>query len=523
MVFTDRSFLGFFEELRTRLRLSSLRPEQVNGLTPAMTHAVSMLWMLAASGRLDRREVKILPSMLRGGDLTLLHAVNYVQSRSLDIFLSESPALLAEREKYFIFTNLFDLISNDAKEDSHETRLLSKVMDAYDVSSSEFSMFEKVLDIKKNHLVLGHFDGAALSLSDLTPHMVFGVSMLLTMVVSGKIEPGHADVFQHALQAYPGLQAHAVRYLKACALDDFLAHATDVITHEQKLFIFTNIIQLALHNGVLLTEKKKLLSQFRQTWNIHDELHHLCFHALAIKSVQPFTDDLRHQLPAHLLAVREKHHTLLTPPHSIKMTMAEEGIHWDREIRQGCAGGEVTQLVNHQVQIPKDGSGTSRRAPVSQDASSGHYEKISARDHATTNVQIIPASRRSKNSIQITHDTALAQVDTSPSMTGAMLGRWWSTMEDALSRTFGIPESLRKSPRIRIPPIIHRKRIVDFSSIGVHLRYENETSQRRTQNIDAVATEQYSYKLKTCISILRENIDLVNQKLNQLAPDQESS
>lgn len=523
MASKTRSSAEFFEDLRTWLRLSSLRPEQVNSLTPAMAHAVNVLWMLATSGRLDRREVKILPTLLKGGDLTLLHAVNYVQSRSLDVFLSESPGLLTEREKFFILSNLFDMIPHEATEDHHEKRLLSTVMEAYAIPRTDFSMFEQVLAIKKTHPVLGHFEGNDLSHTVLTPHMAFAVSMLLTMVVSGKIEPGHADHLQHALHAFPGLQANAVRYVKGCDLDDFLGRAAEVISHEQKLFIFTNIIQLALHNGTLLADKKKLLSQFRQAWDIHDELHHLCFHTLAIKSVQPFCDELRHQLPSRLLEIREKHHTLLKPPKTTPTPAAEDGIHWDREIKQRSAGGEVTQLETYQAQIPKEGLASARRVQAPVAGISDHHEKIAATHRTDANVQLIPEARRSDNRIQISQSTSPAQASTSPQIGGAMLSRWWSAMEDALSRTLALPESLRKSPRIRIPPIIHHKRIVDFSSIGVHLRYENEEPERQMQDPDVPTTEQYSYKLKTCISILRENIELVNQKLNQLAPDQESS
>ena len=133
-----------------------------------------------------------------------------------------------------------------------------------------------------------------------------------------------------------------------------------------------------------------------------------------------------------------------------------------------------------------------------------------------------PEPHTAENRQRIADDkNALREADR-PAAAGASLSRWWAAMESALSKSLGLAAPLQQAPRIRIPPIIQRHRIVDFSSIGVHLSYESEASPDVAPGSDSAVTQQYSYKLKTCIAILKENIEGVNQKLNQLSPKQDS-
>ncbi len=96
----------------------------------------------------------------------------------------------------------------------------------------------------------------------------------------------------------------------------------------------------------------------------------------------------------------------------------------------------------------------------------------------------------------------------------SLLGRWMQSWKTALASESDVFQR-KAGIRRQIPPIIHRKRIVDFSSLNIYIEYDHERDP-------AVATsslapdKSYSYKLKTCLEVLNKHMDVVNQKLEMV-------
>jgi hypothetical protein len=479
--------------------------------------------MLATAGRLDRRAIHVLPDMLEGGDLTLLHAINYVQTRSFETFLSEAPQLLTEREKLFIVSNLYELMSSEGSFEIPCQHFLTGWMASLGVTAEDFAVFEAVLGIKNGHEVLGPFSASGLASAELTPHAVYAVSLWLTMTASRKVEPGHADEFRHALHHFSGLQAHALAYVKACDLDDFWVRSAHTVSLAQKNFILTHVMHLALRNGTLVAEKQKLLTQLRAAWQMPDDLFQLFMHTLSIQSIKPFTKDLRQQMPPRWMEVREKRSALLALPPSDKAHEgASPGLQWDRAMRNDTLSAPVTPISTAQALIPKESVSPTRQVKLPVSVLTDHHEKVAETVRAASTVTLSPEPQTAENRLRLADDKSALREADRPAPAGASLSRWWAAMESALSKSLGLAAPLQQAPRIRIPPIVQRHRIVDFSSIGVHLSYDNEASPDVAPGTDSAVTQQYSYKLKTCIAILKENIEGVNQKLNQLSPKQDA-
>jgi hypothetical protein len=83
------------------------------------------------------------------------------------------------------------------------------------------------------------------------------------------------------------------------------------------------------------------------------------------------------------------------------------------------------------------------------------------------------------------------------------------------------PEVVRKKAGFssQIPPTIHRQRVIDFSSINVFLDYETDPEEADALDDNGEALEKkrdYDYKLQTCLDILRQQQDLVNDKLQRV-------
>lgn len=134
-------------------------------MTPSLAFATSLIYMIAADGKVENEEVGQLLSVL-GGDSSggaigvgqnnqqlLNRAVKYAQSTPLAQFLEETTPLLTDAQKMCILTNLLDSSLSDGDAAPEEQALFGQFLQAFNVSEADFRPFFEVIALKNDRAV----------------------------------------------------------------------------------------------------------------------------------------------------------------------------------------------------------------------------------------------------------------------------------------------------------------------------------------------------------------------------------
>lgn len=124
-------------------------------LTPKLTFAASMIYMVGVDGQIEEEEIGQLISAI-GGDRALLeNALKYVRKTPVDAFLQKAPASLSKEQRLFVLTNLCDSLLSDGSAAPQEQALFGRFMSAFEVSEESFRPQFEVIALKNNRNVLG--------------------------------------------------------------------------------------------------------------------------------------------------------------------------------------------------------------------------------------------------------------------------------------------------------------------------------------------------------------------------------
>ena len=86
-------------------------------LTPRLTLAVGLVFMMAADGQIEEEEIGQIQSVV-GNDVDLIQsAIKYVRTVKIDQFLVEAPALVNDAQKLCMLINMCDLLLSDGRAD----------------------------------------------------------------------------------------------------------------------------------------------------------------------------------------------------------------------------------------------------------------------------------------------------------------------------------------------------------------------------------------------------------------------
>jgi uncharacterized tellurite resistance protein B-like protein len=88
-------------------------PDEPIELTPFLSLAVALLYMLMADGEIDDHESSQLQAVIGGNQDVLDLAFEYVETISLDQFLKDAPVVLSNEDKLCILCNLCDCLLAD--------------------------------------------------------------------------------------------------------------------------------------------------------------------------------------------------------------------------------------------------------------------------------------------------------------------------------------------------------------------------------------------------------------------------
>ena len=124
-------------------------------LSPRLSLAVGLLYMISADGAIEQEEFGQLLATLHGDEKLLDNAMSYGRATKFEDYLSNSAALLSESQKICILLNLADSLLSDGVAAPQEQALFERFMEAWGISRSVFQPYLDVIIKKNDHAALG--------------------------------------------------------------------------------------------------------------------------------------------------------------------------------------------------------------------------------------------------------------------------------------------------------------------------------------------------------------------------------
>ena len=122
-------------------------------LTPRLTLAVSLLFMMAADGGIEEEEIGQLQSVL-GDDADLIDmAIKYVQSHTFDQYLAEAPGILSVVQKTCLMINVCDSLLADGVAAESEQTMFHQMLGAMGISQDDFRTHFQTIALKNNRQI----------------------------------------------------------------------------------------------------------------------------------------------------------------------------------------------------------------------------------------------------------------------------------------------------------------------------------------------------------------------------------
>ncbi len=140
-------------------------------MNPHLAFATSLIYMIAADGKVENEEVGQLLAVLGGEESDdgtigvgannrqlLDRAFKYQQKTQLETFLSEASPILTDAQKMCILTNLLDSSLSDGTAAPEEQVMFAKFLEAFGISEERFKPFFDVIVLKTDRAVFTHTD-----------------------------------------------------------------------------------------------------------------------------------------------------------------------------------------------------------------------------------------------------------------------------------------------------------------------------------------------------------------------------
>ena len=134
--------MGFFDKFSSDVTL-----------TPAISVAASMIYMMASDGELAEEEMNYLFITLRsfGEPQELIDSASkYAKKNDLDTFLNDANQLLSEDQKRTLLANLIDLLLADGSAEEEEQELFFRFVEAFGLTEEDVQPFIDIISIKND-------------------------------------------------------------------------------------------------------------------------------------------------------------------------------------------------------------------------------------------------------------------------------------------------------------------------------------------------------------------------------------
>jgi uncharacterized tellurite resistance protein B-like protein len=389
--------------------------EQIS-LTPYLTLACALLYMMASDGHLGEQESSHLQGVLGGDDKVLAYALRYVQTVPLDQFLTDAPEVLSAKDKWCILTNVSDALLSDGHADQTEMALLSQLISAFGISEKAFSRSLTVLKLKNDKSILGRYAGVREERPAMTPHFALAASMLYMLTADGSIGAEEIGQLEAVIGEFEGLQNVALKYVRSVKLKPFLDEASATLKRQQKLYILTNVCDSMLSDGSVARLEDKVFISMVNAFGFDERSFAPYYQILETKNFKPFECSFKNR------AVFQ--HASGTDIEKLELdaldTAANQGV-WASLQSDADMGGAISQTMQDNIQSVQDSFGDRANIElvalnaadafnlqkIEADALSASRLKIDGEDEDGLNRQKLLQDENLANRQQIEQDIAL--------------------------------------------------------------------------------------------------------------------
>jgi uncharacterized tellurite resistance protein B-like protein len=284
---SDAIKVNLLEDLKSDVELADVRGEKIH-LTPYLSLACAMLFMVSSDGELGIQESSHLQSVLGGDEEVLRYGVHYVQTVSFDGFLIDAPELLSTKDKWCILANVCDALLSDGHADAAELALFSRLRHAFGVTEKQFEPFFKILALKNDKSILGRYTGVREDRQPMTSHLALASALLYMLTSDGSIGAQEIGQLESVIGEFDGLQKVALNYVRTVKMKEFLDEASAVLKPEQKLYILTNVCDSMLADGEVANIEDKLFLSMLHAFGYNEASFARFYQVLETKNVKPF-------------------------------------------------------------------------------------------------------------------------------------------------------------------------------------------------------------------------------------------
>jgi uncharacterized tellurite resistance protein B-like protein len=254
-------------------------------LTPYLSLIVAVLYMMAADDEISEQECNHLLSVFGGDQQVLQRALKYVESKSVDAFLAEAPALVDTDSRLCILLNVCDSSMSDGDFSKSEMILFSRMMSQFGYDKNSFKPYFDTLSLKNKHSVLGaSVDTVA---GELTPPDALIVAMLYMMSVDGDIAKEEIGQINVALRGSKEALPAALKYVKQTKFPDFMSQVSPILNHQQKTCILINVADCMLSDGRIDRLEQDLFRRMLKGFGLTEENFKKHFNHLVLKNDRP--------------------------------------------------------------------------------------------------------------------------------------------------------------------------------------------------------------------------------------------
>jgi len=268
-----------------------VEPDEPIELTPFLSLAVALLYMLMADGEIDDHESSQLQAVIGGNQDVLELAYEYVETISVEQFLTDSKPVLSNEDKLCILCNLCDCLLADGVCEAVEEELFQRICSAFGFSDKSFSAYYSAIALKNEKSLLGPYEPTLLDEGVITPHLAIAVSLLYMMSADGDIAEEEIGQLQVVIGEFENLQAVAMQYVRTVKMNQFCSDASKVLNADQKLLILANVCDSMMSDGVVADIEKRLFENMLDAFGVSDKQFSSYYAPLEIKNFKPFGSD----------------------------------------------------------------------------------------------------------------------------------------------------------------------------------------------------------------------------------------
>jgi uncharacterized tellurite resistance protein B-like protein len=385
-------------------------------LTPMLSLAVALLYMMTADGEIEEHESSQLQAVVGGNEDALDLAMEYVETVPLSQFLADAPDQLNNEDRLCILCNVCDSIMADGQVNSAELALFTQMSNAFGVSSQTFEPYFKAIEFKNKKSILGKYTAESLNAVVIPPHLAMAAGIVYMMSVDGHIAKEEIGQLKLMIGEFEGLQTAAMKYVRNFKMSQFLKESTPYLNQQQKLLILTVIFDAMQSDGKIDEKELSLFETIQKAYGVPSDAFKSLEHALTTKNIKPFGLDVIDPKSMHKRRSKRKPHAeggMFSIGRGKKTAQAIEQRHfnektgeWEEASADTHAGNIVHRTLDSNIKDVSEGF--KNQADVKQMASNAQQKERKlkiGRDAVDPNIQNLEDAAATAN-IQNVQDAA---------------------------------------------------------------------------------------------------------------------